>query len=119
MINKRTEGKKAEDIVAEHLQTLNYQIIEQNYTIRGGEIYIIAKQGEKIVFVEVKSLASERYIQLEESISQKKRKALVKTCRIWLAHHKQQHSDWRIDFVGIVIDNNRAKKIVHIEGAIW
>jgi len=100
-MNKRLRGNKAEDYVCGYLQTQGYEIIERNYTIRGGEIDIIAYKADEIVFVEVKSLHQNIPIHLEETISNSKRRHLIRSCRIWLGRHGKEESNWRIDFVGV------------------
>jgi len=54
-MTNREKGELGESIAAEFLVKLGYEILERNYTIRGGEIDLIAKDGETLVFVEVKT----------------------------------------------------------------
>ena len=53
-MNRRKEGAYYENLVAEYLKTQGYEILEKNYRCRIGEIDLIAKEGETLVFVEVK-----------------------------------------------------------------
>ncbi len=53
--SSRKKGKEAEDIAAKYLLSRGFEIVERNFTIRGGEIDIIAREGDTLVFVEVKS----------------------------------------------------------------
>jgi len=107
-------------MAVDFLRKKNFQIIAQNYFVPGGEIDIIAQLGEIIVFIEVKSLKSEAYITLEETITQRKRRYLVKACRIWLHRKRIENQDWRIDFIGIILDNEkRIQRILHLENAIF
>ncbi|MBE6705529.1 MAG: YraN family protein [Ruminococcaceae bacterium] len=54
-MTNREKGDLGEDIAAEYLARLGYEILERNYTVKGGEIDIIAKDGDTLVFVEVKT----------------------------------------------------------------
>ena len=54
MTNKE-KGYIGEEAAVQFLMSLGYDILERNYTVRGGEIDIIAKDGNEIVFVEVKA----------------------------------------------------------------
>ena len=54
----RALGDIAEEKACSYLSALNFQIIERNYTLRGGEIDIIALKDEVLHFIEVKSCAS-------------------------------------------------------------
>ena len=74
---KRDKGKKGEKIVADFLREKGYKILERNYfpQVKGplvGEIDIIAKDKEEIVFVEVKSSFKEGSIPPEERFHLKK-----------------------------------------------
>jgi putative endonuclease len=120
MQNKRKIGDIAETIACNYLQEQGYTIIDRNYFIFGGEIDIIASYNNKIIFVEVKSLSSEKHIMLEQSISKKKRKALIKTCNFWIYKHHKQYVEWRIDFLGLIIKSDKSvEKVNHIIGGIF
>ena len=118
-MNRTAKGRSAETKIVQYLSSRGFKILGRNYTIRGGEIDIIARKDEAIVFVEVKSLQSEKYIALHETISERKKNTLIRACRYWLWDNKMEDIDWRIDFIGIVLDAaNRIKKLKHLENAI-
>lgn len=54
-------GKKGEDIAVAYLKGKGYRIVERNYKCPLGEIDVVAKDGDTIVFVEVKSGKSEEF----------------------------------------------------------
>lgn len=119
-MNKRNKGKFAETYVEQYLINKGYKILETNYTIRGGEIDIITKIYEKIVFVEVKSLNQKSNIDLMQTISKSKRLHLINSCEDWLHKNDLTSADWRIDFVGIkLINYDRITSLIHIKGAIY
>ncbi len=53
--NTRQKGSVAEDFAANYIKSQGYDIIDKNFYIRGGEIDIVAKKGDLIIFVEVRS----------------------------------------------------------------
>ena len=53
--NKRDIGNLGEDAVCDYLRRTGAEILCRNFTVRGGEIDIIARQGELLLFVEVKT----------------------------------------------------------------
>jgi putative endonuclease len=113
-------GYSSEEFVSQYLDKKGYIILDRNYVIRGGEIDLVCKYNDEIVFVEVKSLSSRSDIVLEQTITKKKTKSLIKTCRVWLSKKDLDNCEWRIDFVGVIFE--RYDKIIavkHIKGAIF
>lgn len=78
-------GAQAETLAADFLGGQGLQIIVRNYRSRYGEIDLIAREGTTVVFVEVRSRASETYGGAAASITAAKREKLVKTARHYLA----------------------------------
>jgi len=99
-------GKLGEKIAAEFLKERGYQIIDQNYRTRGGEIDIVAKEGETIVFVEVKTRISAEFGYPEEAIDGRKQHKLAMTAEHYLAAHRLYEVDYRIDAVGIEMERD-------------
>jgi putative endonuclease len=57
-MNKRTKGKQGEEIAKQHYLNQGYTLIQENFTIRGGEIDLLMKKGKSLVAIEVKNLDS-------------------------------------------------------------
>ena len=55
MSQSKEVARIEERLAAQYLKDRSYQILEHNYRLRNGEIDLIAKEGERIVFVEVKT----------------------------------------------------------------
>ncbi|KXK25981.1 MAG: hypothetical protein TR69_WS6001001271 [candidate division WS6 bacterium OLB20] len=116
-VTSRTKGNRAEHAAAGYLRSRGFEIVGRNYTIRGGEIDIIARDGEQVVFFEVKS--SSGAMSAVEMVSERKRAVLIRTCRYWLQKHNASDADWRIDFVGVEMQKGRIERLVHLENAIF
>ncbi|WP_167956984.1 YraN family protein [Anaerosporobacter faecicola] len=82
--NKRVIGSQKEQAAAAFLQEKGYQILTMNYFSRNGEIDIIARDADYLVFVEVKYRKDEKLGLALEAVSERKRKALLKTARYYL-----------------------------------
>jgi len=54
-------GEKGEQMACDHLRRMGYKVLEQNYRTRLGEIDLIARQGRRVVFVEVKTRSMVKY----------------------------------------------------------
>ena len=85
-MNRR--GDAAESLVAEFLECQGLKILERNYRCRFGEIDLVARSGELLVFVEVRALKSEAFGGAAGSITATKRRRIVAAARHFLATHK-------------------------------
>jgi putative endonuclease len=106
MINnlfKRDEGRRGEDIAADYLRKLGFQIIDRNFRIRGGEIDIIALDGDTLVFIEVKTRSSNEFGTPLEAISYFKLKSLIKTAQFYKVKHPHLPESMRIDAVAVIL----------------
>ena len=104
------EGKKGEGLACQFLQNEGYRIIERNFRIRGGEIDIIALDGETLAYIEVKTRTSYQFGRPEESITLRKLKFLERAAKFWRAKRKSliRLPDLeRIDFVGVDMSDNK------------
>lgn len=99
-------GHHGEDLACQYLEKEGYKILERNYRIRGGEIDIVAKDGETLVFIEVKTRWSREYGLPAESMTPWKIKALLKTARFYVAKINWGDREYRLDFVGVDFADN-------------
>lgn len=104
MVSTRSVGNNAEDLAEKYLKKLGYKILKRNYTIRGGEIDIIAQDKEELVFIEVKARYSHNFGLPIESITYFKMKALLKTAAIFANLINWGNKPYRIDLVTIDFD---------------
>lgn len=111
--NTRSVGKKYEQLAGNYLKKLGYKILAANYQIRGGEIDIVARDGEYLVFVEVKARYSDTFGQSIESITPWKIQALLKTARFYIQKINWGDRPYRFDLVAIdVIDKKQEIKLI-------
>lgn len=100
MTNKDT-GNYGESLACEFLKKQGYKILERNFRIRGGEIDIVAMDGEYLVFVEVKARWSHEFGLPVESITPWKIKALKKTALFYNQKIKWEDGPYRLDMVSV------------------
>ena len=94
-------GKRGEDIAVTHLKKCGYDIIERNYTCLFGEIDIVAKDGDTLVFVEVKSRKSENFGDPQVAVGLEKQKKMSKISLKYLEEENLYPCDARFDVVAI------------------
>ncbi|WP_408954568.1 YraN family protein [Natroniella sp. ANB-PHB2] len=100
-MDKREKGEWGEKIAQEFLIKKGYQILEENFWTRYGEIDLIGQDGEYLVFIEVKLSTSSSFASPLEKIDYKKRQHLIRVARYYLSL-KQQEVDFRFDVVAIL-----------------
>jgi len=117
-MKRRDTGVLGEKLAREFLKGRNYRIIETNYRCPEGEIDIVAKHKDYLVFVEVRTKRSREFGSPEESITRAKKERLKAVA--W--HYQQTHHDLpslcRIDVVAIELDGKgKPSRIELIENA--
>ena len=107
----RAIGNIGEDYAVKVLKKSKYKILERNFTIRGGEIDIIAKDGEYLVFVEVKMRKTTDFGRPSEFVGLKKQEHLRKAALLYM---KKIEYDGlcRFDVVEIVGEINEKGKLL-------
>ena len=94
-------GKKGEDIAVACLKGKGYRIVERNYKCPLGEIDIVAKDGDVIVFVEVKSRKSEEFGDPQLAVGLQKQKKISKISLTYLKEKRLYPCNARFDVVAI------------------
>ncbi|MFP4460522.1 MAG: YraN family protein [Candidatus Zixiibacteriota bacterium] len=113
MKNRVSQGRAAEEKAAKYLQGLDYKILERNFTVRGGEIDIIAEKDNVICFIEVKYQSSKnQFAGPFEKINSKKRKRIIHTAKEYVFRNQIKNHFLRFDAIAIIGD-----VISHIEDA--
>jgi putative endonuclease len=87
MATTQAQGAAAEDLAARFLAERKLKVIERNYRIRGGEIDLICRDGESVVFVEVRLRRRADYGGAAASITPSKQARLIRAAQHWLARH--------------------------------
>ena len=112
-------GKLGEELAGRFLRERGYQILTTNYRCRQGEVDIVAKDGEEVVFVEVRTRRSQSFGTPQESLTRPKVRRLVATCQDYLQGYGGADTNWRIDLVSVRLDQgNRLEDIDHLRHAV-
>jgi len=119
-MKKQQSGKLGEQLACSALKKKGYRIIEKNYRCRHGEIDIIARHKDCLVFIEVRTKTGHDFGSPEESITEQKKQRLISTAMDYLNSHPDLPENWRIDFVAVELDplTNKATRIEIIENAL-
>ena len=112
-------GNAGEKIAADYLVDQGYQLLDNNYHTRYGELDLVMFDKDIVVFVEVKTRTSETFGFPEESVTSSKIEHLENAALLWLQEHIEAPDDWRIDVVSVFLDQNlKLLNIYHFINAI-
>lgn len=100
----RSIGDIGEEYVCGFLRRKGYRILARNFTIKGGEIDIIAEKDNKIAFVEVKTRKKGALTSGESAVTYTKRQRLIKAARVWLNKNSLEVFS-RFDVAAVEVDN--------------
>ena len=116
MDTNREKANEGEDLAAVFLQRKGFTIIERNYYFGHGELDMIARDGDVLVFVEVKTRKSASYGPAEYSITHGKQKQLYHIAQGYMFERKIDNVPCRFDVV--IVEFERGKPVFkHYENA--
>ncbi|MCF8588232.1 YraN family protein [Gordonia sp. HY285] len=101
---RRQIGRLGEDVAAEHLAGLGWEILARNWRTRYGELDLIAAIGDTLVIVEVKTRASRTFGDPVAAVTPHKLRTMRLVARQWLAEQERYWPIIRFDIVSIQLD---------------
>ncbi len=117
---KQQLGRRGEEIATSYLQKQGYVILARNWKCQIGEIDIVAREGETLAFVEVRTRRGHRFGTPEESVTHAKQAKLVELAQTYLQEMGLTDIDWRIDVVAIQMGGRgEVKRLNLIQHAVW
>ncbi|MEW9123729.1 MAG: YraN family protein [Thermotaleaceae bacterium] len=111
-------GAFGERMAAAYLKKKGYEILQNNFRCRLGEIDIIAIHRNTYVFVEVKTRRSLDFGRPVEAISEKKKRHMLNTAQSYLSMKRLLDTNFRFDAIEVFIEQERVKNIEHLENII-
>ena len=110
--NRRQSGAHYERAAGYYLEQLGCEVLEYNYRCRAGEIDLIARDGEYLVFCEVKYRANGGSGNPLEAVDGKKQRTIFKCAMHYMAEHHMRNVPCRFDVIGI-----EGTKVTYIKNA--
>lgn len=99
------------------LRKQGYAILEKNHRTRFGEVDVIARQGETLVFLEVKTRRDDRLGRPEESVDWRKQKKLVQVAQSYLQANGLEERPARFDVLSVLWDGTGEPEFSLIQDA--
>lgn len=111
-------GKIGEAFAVDYLKAQDYWILERNYRLRFGEIDLIARQGRRTVFVEVKTRRSLKFGAPQTAVTPTKQKQISKVALSYLQEHNLLDGACRFDVIAVYLSLKcELIDLQHIENA--
>jgi putative endonuclease len=110
-------GAHGERIAAAYLTDTGLRLLDRNWRCREGELDIVAREGDAIVFCEVKTRRGVGYGYPVEAVTPVKQRRLRVLAQRWLAAHDEHAPDLRFDVVGVLVRPSRPALVTHLRAA--
>jgi putative endonuclease len=99
---RTARGRRAERLAGEALAAIGFRVVDRNVYVGGGEIDLIAWEGDVLCFIEVRARTSTRYGSPVETVTPDKRRHLSRAAAAWLAKSVGPWPRCRFDLVAVV-----------------
>jgi putative endonuclease len=111
-------GRRGEELAARHLERLGLRVVGRNVRLPGGEIDLVAWEGDELVFVEVKTRIGDAETAPDVAVTAAKLARLERLAEAYVAREGTTSQDWRVDVVAVVLRRDgRIVQIDHLPGA--
>ena len=110
-------GARGERIAVAYLTDVGLRVLDRNWRCRDGELDIVAREGDALVFFEVKTRRGVGFGQPVEAVTPVKQRRLRLLAQRWLAAHDEHAPDLRFDVVGVLVRGEGPALVTHLRGA--
>lgn len=115
-MNKKETGNFGENVTAYYLEKKGYKILKRNFTVRGGEIDIIAEKDGIIAFVEVKTRAPDPLVNGLEAVTAAKKQRIIRTSEKY-SYRFPHDLQPRFDVVWVTVSDRKVVGFHYVENA--
>lgn len=116
-MNTSKVGDIGEQAAVNYLYHAGYDILERKYRRKTGEIDIIARVRDSLVFIEVKTRTSTAYGFPAEAVTYRKQQKIINTAYCYLQHTQNMNTHCRFDVIEIFLAENNKVTYNHIMNA--
>jgi putative endonuclease len=110
-------GARGERIAAKVLRRAGYRIVARNYSCAAGEIDLIARDGDTLVFVEVKTRSTDAKAFPEVNVHRAKQRQIARVAKMFVLIHKMHDTPCRFDVVSVVCPAKGKPSVEHFVDA--
>jgi len=110
-------GAHGERIAAAYLTDSGLRVLDRNWRCRDSELDIVARDGDALVFCEVKTRRAVGFGHPVEAVGHVKQRRLRVLAQRWLAAHDEHAPELRFDVVGVLVRVDRPALVTHLRAA--
>ena len=110
-------GSLGEEIAVTYLTDAGLRVVDRNWRCREGELDIVARDHDALVFCEVKTRRGVGFGHPVEAVNATKRRRLRTLGQRWLSAHDEHASELRFDIVGVLVRPGRPALVTHLRAA--
>jgi putative endonuclease len=110
-------GSYGERVAVRALTDAGLQVLDRNWRCRDGELDVVARDGDALVFCEVKTRTGIGFGHPAEAVTPAKRRRLRLLARAWLAAHDHHAPDLRFDVIGVHVPVSGPAQVTHLRNA--
>ena len=110
-------GAYGERVAARALTDAGLRVLDRNWRCRDGELDLVARDGDALVFCEVKTRTGTGFGHPAEAVTPGKRRRLRVLASAWLAAHDHHAPDLRFDVVGVHVPPSGPARVTHLRNA--
>jgi putative endonuclease len=110
-------GARGERIAAAYLTDSGLRVLDRNWRCREGELDLVARDGDALVFCEVKTRRGTGFGHPVEAVTPAKQRRLRVLAQRWLSGHDEHAPDVRFDVIGVLVRPGRPALVTHLRGA--
>jgi putative endonuclease len=109
-------GAYGERVAAQRLVDAGMVVVDRNWKCDAGEIDLVLRDGDVLVFCEVKTRSSAAYGHPLEAVTPAKGERLRRLAVHWVEEHGVTPGGIRIDLVGVLLSERGAAEVEHVRG---
>ncbi|HEX3006474.1 MAG TPA: YraN family protein [Bacteroidales bacterium] len=117
MLNTKDIGDEAETLAVQHLVSEGYEILDRNWRFRHLELDIVARMGQFLIVVEVKSRAGNYVVEPQLAVNRSKQNLIISASNAYLLN-KNLDLEVRFDIITVVFYRSNYQ-LEHIENAFY
>ncbi len=102
-----TLGQRGEELAVRHLKRSGYRILDRNVVLGRYEIDIIAREGDTVAFIEVKTRVTDDFADPEANVTPEKQRRLRHAAHRYMDGHDDPDCYYRFDVVSVLIPQDR------------